>query len=128
MTPFKAWLFDRTVDMSRLASPLYGYAKITGEEMWACKAAWREFSNRRTNLLERAQLGPFFVVSSFVLLRTRPRVVIDLNRCIRNWAVSSKFESIRLSLVFKAYWLLVGTRLIGGGLVPDFPTTLTSGY
>ena len=61
----------------------------------------------------------------------RPRVVIDINRRIRNWAVYLKFESTRLSSVFGTYWLLVGIRPIptlSGGLALDPPTALTLGY
>lgn len=58
-------------------------------------------------------------------------VVIDINRPVRNWAVSLKFESTRLSLVFGTYWLLAGIRTIptsSGGLALDLLTALTSGY
>jgi hypothetical protein len=103
--------------------------------MRAFKKVWAEFANPKTELLERAQLVPFFGVSSFVFffsqLRMRPRVVIDINIRIRNWAVSLKFEYTRLSSVFGTYWLVVGIRPIptlGGDLAPDLPTALTSGY
>ena len=112
-----------------------GAKSVTREEMRAFKKVWAEFANPKTELLERAQLVPFFGVSSFVYyylqLRMRPRAVIDIKCRIRNWAVSLKFESTRLSLVFGTYWLLVGIRPIptlGGGLVLDPPTALTSGY
>jgi hypothetical protein len=99
--------------------------------MRAFKKVWAEFANPETELLERAQLARFFGVSSFagfLQLRMRPRVVIDINCRTRNWAVSLKFESTRLSLVFGTYWLLVGPIPTLGGLALDLPTALTSGY
>ncbi len=95
-----------------------GAKSVTREEMRAFKKVWAGFANPRTELLERA-------------LPSDRRAVIDIDHRVRNWAVSLKFESTRLSLVFGTYWLLVGMRPIptlGGGLAPDLPTALTSGY
>lgn len=43
-----------------------GAKSVTREEMRAFKKVWAEFANPKTELLERAQLVPFFGVSSFV--------------------------------------------------------------
>ena len=110
-----------------------GAKSVTREEMRAFKKVWAEFANPRTELLERAQLVPFFGVSFYFIFELgcgRPRVVIETS-CVRNWAVSLKSESTRPSLVFGTYWLLVRIRPIPtlrGGLAPDPPTALTSGY
>jgi len=65
-----------------------GAKSVTREEMRAFKKVWAEFANPKTELLERAQLVPFFGVSSFMYfvlqLRMRPRAVIDINPRIRN--------------------------------------------
>lgn len=44
-----------------------GAKSVTREEMRAFKKVWAEFANPKTELLERAQLVPFFGVSSFVV-------------------------------------------------------------
>lgn len=41
-----------------------GAKSVTREEMRAFKKVWAEFANPKTELLERAQLVPFFEVSS----------------------------------------------------------------
>jgi hypothetical protein len=113
-----------------------GAKAVTREEMRAFKKVWAEFANPKTELLERAELVPFFGVSFFVFCFFnsgcgRSRVVIDIYRRVRNWAVSLKLESTRMSLVFGTYWLLAGIRPIlalNGGLALDLPTALTSGY
>jgi hypothetical protein len=43
-----------------------GAKSVTREEMRAFKKVWAEFANPKTELLEPAQLVPFFGVSSFV--------------------------------------------------------------
>ena len=110
-----------------------GAKSVTREEMRAFKKVWAEFANPKTELLERAQLVPFLGVSfscCFIAIVTRPRVVIDTDCRVRNWAAFSKFASTQRSSVFATYWLLVGIQPIptlSGSLAPDLPMALTLG-
>jgi hypothetical protein len=128
LTPLRAGLVVE--NFSYVYQTTGGAKAVTREEMRPFKKVWAEFANQKSGLLERSHLVPFFRVSNLLFLQLLLAIDSSPASSCRNWEAFLKFASIRLSIVSRTYWLLVGIRRTltpSGNLAPKFPTALTSG-